>query len=187
MRMLEIKVPQVEIFDSNTNTFANLKSTTFRFEHSLIAISKWEQKWHKSLLKGLELGNLSDDAFLDYIRCMSLDSRVTLEDIELRSNDDFLKQIVDYLNDPASATILYNMEPENKSHETVTSEVIYCWLAMCRIPFDPCEKWNINRVLKLLDVYNLKTNPPKKMSPSEILKWQQKENERRKRELNTRG
>lgn len=185
--MLEIKMPQVEWYDEKTNTFTNLKPTTLRFEHSLIAISKWEQVWHRSLLKSLSNHNLTNKEFIDYIRCMSLDSHTTFEEILMRTSDEFLTKVVNYINDSATATVLYNIEPDKPSTETVTSELIYCWMAMARIPFEPCEKWHINRLLTLIEVYGLKTNPPKKMSPAEVMKWQRQENERRKKELGTRG
>ena len=54
--MLELILPGYEPFDQETQTFGKVvKPTKIKFEHSLIAISKWEQIWHKPLLKSIIL------------------------------------------------------------------------------------------------------------------------------------
>ncbi len=100
----------------------------------------------------------------------------------------YLKKVTDYINDSATASRVFTIEDDDKGKlETLTSELIYAYLAIARIPFDPCEKWNIKRVFMLIELYTVKTNPPKKMSNEEIRRWQKKENERRKKALKTRG
>ena len=104
-----------------------------------------------------------------------------------RLDDHLLKKVTDYINDPATASRVFTIGDDDKGKpETLTSELIYAYLAMARIPFDPCEKWNIKRVFMLIELYTVKTNPPKKMSNEEIRRWQKKENERRKKALKTR-
>ena len=105
-----------------------------------------------------------------------------------RLDDRLLKKVIDYIQDPATASRVFTIGDDNKEKpETLTSELIYAYLAMARIPFDPCEKWNIKRVFMLIELYAVKTDPPKKMSVDEIRRWQKKENERRKKANHTKG
>lgn len=186
--MLELILPGYEPFDQETQTFGKVvKPTKIKLEHSLIAISKWEQIWHKPLLKLMDEGTLTDEEFFDYMYCMIVGSFDKVEFFK-RLDDHLLKKVTDYINDPATASRVFTIGDDDKGKpETLTSELIYAYLAIARIPFDPCEKWNIKRVFMLIELYTIKTNPPKKMSNEEIRRWQKKENERRKKALKTRG
>ena len=42
--MLQITVPKTEIFNENTNQFLWIPETTIQMEHSLVSLSKWEEK-----------------------------------------------------------------------------------------------------------------------------------------------
>ena len=43
---IKIEVKGAELFDEKTQRFIEVKPTTLIMEHSLIAISKWESKFH---------------------------------------------------------------------------------------------------------------------------------------------
>ena len=49
--MLKIDIIGGEMFDEATEKFITIKPTTITLEHSLIAISKWESKYHKPFLE----------------------------------------------------------------------------------------------------------------------------------------
>ena len=135
----------------------------------------------------MDEGTLTDEEFLDYMYCMIVGSFDKVEFFK-RLDDRLLKKVIDYIQDPATASRVFTIGDDNKEKtETLTSELIYAYLAMARMPFDPCEKWNIKRVFMLIELYAVKTNPPKKMSVDEIRRWQKKENERRKKANHTKG
>ena len=48
--MLKIKVDGFEVYDETANRFIESPATYLKLEHSLISVSKWEAKYHKSFL-----------------------------------------------------------------------------------------------------------------------------------------
>ena len=63
-------------------------------------------------------------------------------------------------------------------------------MAASQIPFDPCEKWHINRLLTLIQIAGIKNDPKahnKKMKRREIIDQNDKLNEERKKRLHTKG
>ena len=77
---------------------------------------------------------------------------------------DKVKEIADYIDDPMSATTVNRSGPQTRhSNEVMTSELIYYSMTALQIPFE-CEKWHLNRLLKLIEVCSSKNAPPKKMS-----------------------
>ena len=70
--------------------------------------------------------------------------------------------------------------------EQVTSEVIYFAMIQHGIPFE-CQKWHINRLLKLIAVCNEYRAPKEKRSQAEILSDMERMNNERKRKWGTRG
>ena len=47
--MLKLVIPPQELFDEEKNEFIDgFEGKTITMEHSLVSISKWESKWHKS-------------------------------------------------------------------------------------------------------------------------------------------
>ena len=69
-----IHVPAQEFFNNETETFLNLKETTFKIEHSLVAIAKWESKWHVAFLD--DKVEKTDEMIIDYIKCMTISQNV---------------------------------------------------------------------------------------------------------------
>lgn len=107
--MLELILPGYEPFDQETQTFGKVvKSTKIKLEHSLIAISKWEQIWHKPLLKLMDEGTLTDEEFFDYMYCMIVGSFDKVEFFK-RLDDHLLKKVTDYINDPATASRVFTI------------------------------------------------------------------------------
>lgn len=183
--MLQITVPiSPEGWDEIKQEFVDPQSKTLQLEHSLVSISKWESKWHKAFLVK---NDKTDEEMLDYIRCMTLTKDVD-PDVYNHLTIDNVNQIKAYIEDPMSATII-NSKGSNSpgtSKEVVTSELIYYWMISLNIPPE-YQKWHINRLLKLIEVCNVKNSPPKKRSKSAILRDNAALNAARLKQLGTRG
>lgn len=179
----KITIPAGELYDEATNTFYQIKEQTITIEHSLLSISKWEAKWKKPYLTNNPPKTFEEE--LDYIRCMTITSNVPYEAYYNLSPDN-IKEIVEYEEDPMSATTINRIGPEKRGRkEIITSEVMYYYMIKAGIPFE-CEKWHFNRLMKLLEVYGVKENP-KKMSRGEAIKHTKALNEARKAKHHTRG
>ena len=122
---------------------------------------------------------------LDYIRCMSIDEDVDPALFNSLTSDD-MQQINDYINDPMTATTIRSSNT-NGRREIVTSEVIYYWMISMGVPFDPCEKWHINRLLTLIRVCSEKNKPPKKQSRRQLYNSQAALNAARRAKYHSMG
>ena len=180
--MIEITIPGQEFFDESSQEFIYTEPAKLQLEHSLISISKWEQKWHKSYLSN-KTKTLEES--LDYIRCMCI-NKVKPEVFKFLTAEN-LKEIDDYIGDPMTAVYFFDNKDDESHTESVTNELIYYWMISNNIPFDPCEKWHLNRLIALIRVCALKNTPPKKMSRSQILSRNKALNEARCKRLNTKG
>ncbi len=180
---LTITVPGREFYDPAQNRFVMIKPTTLTLEHSLLSISKWEAKWHKPYLSREAKTNEEN---LDYIRCMCVNRDVDPK--VLRSLDrKTVQEIADYIGDPMTATTIKRQNGKGPSREIVTNELIYYWMTTLNIPFDPCEKWHLNRLMILIEVASIKSQPPKKMPKREWASQRAALNAQRKAKYNTRG
>lgn len=179
--MLQIKVTTAEEFDESTSQFVVAETVVLDLEHSLQSLSKWESRW---LIPFLSSKTKTEDQVLDYIRMMVVGPKLTDEVLNKFSIDNF-QQIHAYIDAPMSATT-FNDKQSKGSKDIVTSEIIYYWMIELGIPFE-CQEWNLNRLLTLIKVCNIKRAPKKKMNSSEIRQQQQDLNERRRKELGSRG
>lgn len=179
--MLNIIIPELELFDERTSEFIYYGEENLQMEHSLVSISKWESKWNKPFLSS---SDKSVEEIIDYVRCMTVSREVDPEVFE-RLTEQNIKEINDYINAPMTATT-FNDANQKGSREIVTSEVIYYWMITLNIPFE-CQHWHLNRLLTLVKVCNVKNSPPKKMSRQEILERNKQLNAQRKQQMNTRG
>ena len=161
--MLKITIPGQEFWDEEKEEFVQTASTTLQLEHSLIALSKWESKWHKPFL-GKEKKTVEET--LDYIRCMTLTQNVN-PDVYKTITNDVINEVTAYIDDSMTATWFSDKDKTSPSREVVTAEVIYYWMVTLNIPFE-CQKWHLNRLLTLIKVCNAKNSPPKKRSKREI-------------------
>ena len=187
MRMLEITIPGspgTEYWDENKEEFiqiAPVKEQTLQLEHSLVSLSKWESKWHKPFLNTREL---TFEENLDYIKCMTLTKNV---DPKVYSNltKENIDEIVAYIKDPMTATTISGSGDGKK--EVLTSEVIYYYMAELRIPFNECQKWHLNRLLTLIQVFGAKNSKQKPMTQKEIIDRNRALNEARRKQLKSKG
>ena len=179
-----ITIPPTELYDDAKKEFINIdKEVKLLLEHSLIAISKWESKWHKSFFdpkveKTPEMVN-------DYIVCMNRTPNVDPNVFSAIPQSE-MKRIEEYLQDPMSATT-FNDPPQKKGKQEVqTSELIYYYMFKLGIPKE-CEKWHINRLLVLLKIYGIKDQPDKKVSKSEAMARYNAINAKNRARFNSKG
>ena len=180
--MLIITVPAFEMWDEKNEKFVNIKECTLQLEHSLISLSKWESKWCKPFLFTKEK---TEEETLDYVRCMTLTSRVSPE-VYYGLTSENIKAINRYIEAPMTATCFGADRNGRGNREIVTSELIYYWMIALNIPFE-CQKWHLNRLLTLIRVCNIKNQPAKKMSRREIMSRNAALNAARRKQLGTNG
>ena len=179
--MLKLIIPSFESFDEEKNEFIYSKGTTIQLEHSLISLSKWESKWEKPFLS---VERKSIEESIDYIRCMTLTQNVNSIVYSGITNEN-ISEVGLYIDAPMTATTI-NKFDRKSNREIITAEIIYYWMITLNVPFE-CQKWHLNRLLTLINVCNIKNQPPKKMGRAEILSRNASLNSARKQALGTRG
>ncbi|MBR5180112.1 MAG: hypothetical protein IKW90_15145 [Lachnospiraceae bacterium] len=189
---LTIIIPSKELFDEANNRFINVKETTLVLEHSLISISKWEAKYKKPFL--IEGSMDTVDKVLYYIKCMTITPQNVDEFVYSCINEDQIKKIVEYINDPMTATWFSEdklpVDKKKKKKEILTSEVIYWEMTAFNIP-QTFEKWHLNRLLTLIRVCAAKNEEQygdkNKMSKADIMKRNAALNAQRRAKLHSKG
>ena len=136
--MLEIIIPDGEIYQAKTNKFISIPSCSLILEHSLISIAKWESKWNKPFLTNKAK---TIEETIDYIKCMTITQNV-LPYIYSQITNENVNQVSEYIALPMSATWFTN-EDNIPSKEIITSEIIYYSMIAYNIPFE-CQKWHLN-------------------------------------------
>lgn len=180
--MLEIIVPETELWDEARQEFISIDRTTLKLEHSLVSLSKWESKWQKPFL--VKDPKTNEEMF-DYIRCMCLNKSVDPKIFNALTPDN-INAINKYINNPMTATTFGANKKSVTNRETVTSELIYYWMIALNIPFE-CQKWHLNRLLTLIEVCNVKNAPPKKYSQRELMSRNSALNKARRKKYNSKG
>ena len=71
--MLQITIPDSELWDETKQEFVYIKGQTIQMEHSLVSLSKWESKWNKPFLTK---ENKTFEESLDYVKCMTITQNV---------------------------------------------------------------------------------------------------------------
>lgn len=184
--MLEITVPRIEGFNDVTGEFVIIcEETKLLLEHSLLSMAKWESKWHKPFLD--EHKRHTTEETVDYIRCMTVSPKNVKKDVYYNIPQNLMDKITDYIDDSMTATWFHNDSSKGKSSAIVTSEIVYYWMITYNIPFDPCEKWHLNRLMTLIRVCSEKNSPKKKMTREEIIERNRRLNEQRRAEMNSKG
>jgi hypothetical protein len=179
--MLQITIPAIEFFDEAKEEFVTPKGTVLQLEHSLVSMSKWESKWCKPFLSKADK---TTEESIDYIRCMTITQNVSPDVYDFITNE-IVQQISAYIDSPMTATT-FSKTDHKINREIVTSEIIYWWMVALNIPFE-CQKWHLNRLLTLINVCNLKNQPPKKMKKSDLMAHNRALNAARRNNLNTAG
>ena len=180
--MLQIVIPELELFDDSKNEFVTSKEQTLQLEHSLVSLSKWESKWCKAFFSKREK---TYEETLDYIKCMTLTQNVP-DSVYKRLTRSNVEQINRYIESPMSATHFRATDGGSQNRETITSELIYYWMIALNIPFE-CQKWHINRLLTLVRLCNIKNQPPRTQNKRETINQYAALNEARRKQFNSKG
>lgn len=171
---LTLEIPDRELFDEKELRFIYSPRTILKLEHSLISLSEWESKWKRPYLVQPVLTEEANRKTLeeerDYIRCMTMNRNPVDPNVYRALNMDEMKQISDYVNDTMSATTVAEKPGQKPNREIITSEVIYAWMTILRIPFRPAETWHLNRLMKLIAVVSSKQEAPKNMPRAESMR-----------------
>ena len=182
----QITIPDQELFIP-PDKFVNVKGTTIKIEHSLVAIAKWEAKWHVPFLD--DKVEKTNEMMIDYIRCMTITQNVD----PLIYNyipDNVMKEINDYIDNPMTAT-WFNDDNVHKGRngEVITAELVYYWMITQQIPPE-YDKWHFNRLMTLIRVCSEKNSQAqggKKMSRKSILNQNKALNDARRKARGSRG
>lgn len=181
--MLQLIVPGTETYNPETNEFSYSDQQVLQLEHSLLSLSKWESKWCKAFLTKKEK---SAEEIKDYVRCMTINKNVDPTVYDRLTSENY-NSINAYISAKMTATYIKHPSSEGQvGGDTVTSELIYFWMITYGIPFE-CQKWHLNRLLALIDVCRIKTQPQKKMSRSALAHRNSSLNAARRAKYHTRG
>lgn len=182
--MLTITIPARELWDENNQEFVETTEQVLKLEHSLVSLSKWESKWRKPFLSK---DPLTVEETVDYVRCMTITQNVKPE-VYNYLTDENLKEVSEYIEAPMTATWFKNDGNTKRrgNGEAITAEIIYYWMIALNIPFE-CQKWHLNKLLTLIRVCDIKSQPPKKMGKRDLMKQNTALNAARRKRLGTKG
>lgn len=181
--MLTINVTLIpEQYDEENDVFVPPVTIPLDMEHSLVSISKWESKWHKSFISTKDL---TDEETLDYIKCMTLTPDVD-PTVYAYLSEENVQQIRDYIANPMTATTFREDKSGKSSREKITSELIYYWMITWNIPVE-FENWHLNRLITLIRVCSVKNQPAKKMGQKDIASRNAALNAQRRAQLRSKG
>ena len=187
---LPIHIKAKELYDDAKGEFVEIEEETILLEHSLFAISLWESKYHLPFIST----NKSSEQLLDYMSMMAV-SPPKNPNFIFGLSDEQVKQIVEYIDNPMTATWFSDDEEKKnkrKDEEIVTSELIYYWIASLQLSME-VEHWHINRLMTLIRVCSAKNaeaskdTSKKKGVSSDYLRKRKALNAQRKNKFNTKG
>lgn len=181
--MLKIVIPSGEVFDEKQQCFINFEGQTLSLEHSLVSLSKWESKWCKPFLSK---GEKTVEETIDYIRCMTITKNVNPIAYTFLSNKN-IEEVNNYVQSPMTATTFSGNNGGKSNNEQITAELVYYWMIALNIPFNPCEKWHLNKLLTLIRVCSIKNQPDKKMSNRSVMSQNAALNAARRKKFNSKG
>lgn len=183
--MLQITVPDTEIFDDQQQRFIKVKGKELQLEHSLVSVKKWESKWKRPFL-GAGNGPQNTEETLDYVRCMTITQCVDPNVYRCLTMND-IRKVREYIDDPMTATTIKELPNRKMNRSVITAEIIYYWMIKLEIPSE-YQKWHLNQLLTLIRVFDEKDSPnKKKMSKSEIAKQRRALNASRRAKHRSRG
>lgn len=168
--MITLVIQGQEVFDNRTQEFIQIKPQHISMEHSLISLSKWESKWKKPFIT-LSREPHTREETLDYLRCMTINRDVDPLVYNAIPNA-MINAVNNYIEDSRTATKIYNLRKEDnkpkKLNKDITSEELYAQMVKLGIPFDPCEKWHLNRLIMLIRVCTIENGDKEKMSKKDL-------------------
>lgn len=183
---LTITIPGGELFDNDTQHFTDLPDTTLVLEHSLLSISKWEAIWKVAWLDNVH--DKTTDQLYSYIQCMTIKGNADDAIVRRITIEEYTK-VMNYINDPMTASTVKSKKQNSSSNNFVTSELIYAWMTSYQIPWE-AQKWHLNRLMMLiniLDELSKSQDPSHKRSEAEIARDYARINEINRKRFHTKG
>ncbi len=181
--MLKIVVPAKKYWDYKNEEFVSVPETTLILEHSLAAVSEWEQKWHKPFLK--QSVKKTDEEKLDYIRCMTISPENVNPAVYLSLTEENASDIAKYIEDTRTA-LTFHDKGKTRNAGPLTNEILYWQMAQFGIPAE-YDKWHLNHLIALLRVCVNRSEKPKKMKPGAIRSQNDKINAARRKAMHSKG
>lgn len=182
--MLRITIPGAEHFNEETQEFLTVGDEVVELEHSLVSLSKWEEKFEIPFLGPEEK---TQEQTAAYIRMMPLDGEMSdLTYSKLTQSN--IKEISEYIKKKMTATTFTEHARGNgpRSSEVITAELIYYWMTALQIPFE-CQHWHLQKLLTLIQVCMLKNQPAKKMPRKDAMAQQRSLNAARRARTGSNG
>lgn len=181
--MLELIVPMsAEGWDDEKQEFVEPVTEVLRLEHSLVSLSEWESKYRKAFMSNKPK---TVEETMYYIKCMTLNKDVDPE-VYNKLTEENVKTINDYIANPMTATTFSDDKKSKAGHSVNTAEVIYGWMIALQIPVE-FQYWHLNRLMTLIKVCNIQSQPPKKMSKRAAASRYAQLNAQRRSQMNTTG
>lgn len=180
--MLTITIQGEELWDDDAEIFRYTDSTVLEFEHSLVSLSKWEAKFHKQFLTP---DKRSEEEQFGYVQAMLMTPNVP-DEVLYRMNEDHIRAIDEYINNPMTGTIISNLPQAKKTGERISAELIYYWMNEYKIPYE-ARSWHLNQLFTLIKVHYAKTQKPQKMNGQQQRQSMAELNAQRKAKLGTSG
>lgn len=184
---LTLKINGKDGYDYKKEEFVKIPDQIVILEHSLNSIFKWEGIWTKPFL-GRE--SRTEPEFRSYIQCMVVnDKDVDMNFVFGLTNKNY-KEIADYISKSQTATTITHVNRKKRGpivDETPTAELILYYMGQAKIPVEPCSSWHLSRLMAILGIAAVKSEPPTKMSTNEWLKKQSDLNKLRRAKLRTKG
>lgn len=161
-----------------------------QFEHSLVSLSEWEAEHEKPFFNPDPTAKMEPSEMMEYFQCMLVSPKKQRHLVLLLLPQQQL-QLADYIQRSRTATTIREIQTKAGPRENVTSELIYYWLVAFKIPFQPTERWHLNRLLTLVKVCGAKQAPePKKRTPQQRAQQamsMREINEQRRAAMGTKG
>lgn len=165
-------------WDYNKEEFIEIEEHDVVLEHCLLAIARWESKWKKSFFES----QLSRTEWYDYIRCMALDVEEPEHFASSLSDVQILK-IFNYIKESQTAAWFNDTSNPPRDSTVTTTDLVYYYMAQVPLPFEICERWHLSRLLAILKIASIKSQPDKKMSEQQILAQNRDLNRQRHEQL----
>lgn len=126
------------------------------FEHSLLSLSKWEEKTGKVFLSKIQK---TTNEWLLYFQLM-LTSPEQDPDLVIALRPQQQDDLRAYVDSTPGATSAPPRTGDGKPSEPLSSEIIYAQMVLQKISKD-YETWHVNRLLTMLAWVAYKQTPPK--------------------------
>lgn len=188
--MLSIYLPaqsKREYYDESAEEFIflpDLPELHLELEHSLAALSKWEEIHEKPFLGKDEK---THEEIYSYIRCMIVSPRIPPEGCERRLTREDLEKVDAFINAKMTATWFNEATPSRPPSEVLTAELIMYWMITAGIPLDEGKNYHLQKLFTLIKVFGLKNSKPEKMNRNESARYQAELNRKRREALGSSG